>query len=77
MKAYLGNKAIFAKNEEEKVYKVESIQTYDGYDWMHLDLVNVEDEEDTEHEICYFMEENIKECLEANGYTIVENPAGK
>lgn len=77
MRTYLENKVIYASNEEEKIYKVQSIETYDGYNWMHLNLVNVADEEDTEQEICYFMEESVKECLEANGYTIVENPAGK
>lgn len=94
MKAYLGSKAIFVKNDDKLVYKVESMEIYDGYDSLTLNLVLVcgwdyvnpdenniqgwckpdrfiEDVQDVQ-EICYVMEESIKECLEANGYEILE-----
>lgn len=77
MRTYMENKAIRVKNDDGKIYKLKSIETYNGYDWMHINLENVEDEEDTEQVICYFMQESVKECLEWNEYTIVENPAGK
>lgn len=94
MKTYLGSKAIFVKNDDKLVYKVESMEIYDGYDSLRLNLVLVcgwdyvkpdknniqgwckpdrfiEDVQDVQ-EICYVMEESIKECLEANGYEILE-----
>ena len=94
MKAYLEKKTIYAKNEEKLVYKVESIEIYDGYDSLRLNLVLIcgwdyinpdasdkqgwcpankfiEDVQDTQ-EICYIMSESIKECLETNGYEILE-----
>ena len=69
MKAYLENKS-FNVTDGEKIYKVKSIEVYDGYDSLRLNLENVNDPEDTEQEICYIMQENIIECLEANGYEI-------
>lgn len=94
MKTYLGSKAIFVKNDDKLVYKVESMEIYDGYDSLRLNLVLVcgwdyvnpdknniqgwckpdrfiEDVQDVQ-EICYVMEESIKECLKANGYEILE-----
>ena len=41
MKNYFGEKKIYVKNEEGFVYKVESFETYDGYDWFQLNLVLV------------------------------------
>lgn len=69
MKAYLENKS-FNVTDGEKIYKVKSIETYDGYDSLRLNLENVDDPEDTTQEICYIMQESITECLEANGYEI-------
>ena len=69
MKAYLESKS-FNVTDGEKIYKVKSIEVYDGYDSLRLNLENVNDPEDTEQEICYIMQENIIECLEANGYEI-------
>ena len=94
MKTYLESKAIYVKNDDKLVYKVESIETYDGYDSLRLNLVLVcgwdyvnPDENDIQgwcsadrfigdvqdvQEFCYVMEESIKECLEANGYKILD-----
>lgn len=69
MKAYLESKS-FNVTDGEKIYKVKSIEIYDGYDSLRLNLENVDDPEDTEQEICYIMQESITECLEANGYEI-------
>jgi hypothetical protein len=41
MKALLENKAIFVKNEDNLVYKVDSMEIYDGYDSLRLNLVLV------------------------------------
>ena len=94
MKAYLEGKAIFVKNDDKLVYKVESMEIYDGYNSLRLNLVLVcgwdyvnpdmndvqgwckadrfiEDVQDVQ-EICYVMEESVTECLEANGYEILE-----
>ena len=70
MKTYLENKA-FNVTDGEKIYKVKSIEMYDSYDSIRLNLENVNDPEDTEQEICYIMQENIIECLKANGYEII------
>lgn len=94
MKAYLEGKAIFVKNDDKLVYKVESMEIYDGYNSLRLNLVLVsgwdyvnpdmndmqgwcpadrfiEDVQDVQ-EICYIMEESVKECLEANGYEVLK-----
>lgn len=94
MIVYLEKKAIFAKNEDNLVYRLKSMEMYDGYDSLRLNLVLVcgfdyinpdisdeqgwcpankfiEDVQDTQ-EICYIMSESIKECLEVNGYEILE-----
>lgn len=94
MKSYLEGKAIFVKNDDKLVYKVESMEIYDGYNSLRLNLVLVsgwdyvnpdmndmqgwcpadrfnEDVQDVQ-EICYIMEESVKECLEANGYEVLE-----
>lgn len=94
MKAYLEGKAIFVKNDNALVYKVESMEIYDGYNSLRLNLVLVcgwdyinPDENDIqgwckadrfiedvqyEQEICYIMEESVTECLESNGYIILD-----
>jgi hypothetical protein len=94
MIAYLENKAIYVKNDDKLVYKVISMEIYDGYNSLRLNLKLVcgwdyinPDENDVqgwckaenfnedvqdEQEICYIMEESVKECLEANGYEILE-----
>lgn len=71
MKKYMENKNIKAR-KEDKTYLLESIEVYDGIDYMHLNMVNINDQEDTETEICYFLEESVKECLEWNEYEIVK-----
>ena len=71
MKAYLENKSFLVTNGE-KIYKAKSIETYDGYDSIRINLENVEDENDTEQEICYIMSESVTECLNANGYEILD-----
>lgn len=38
MKAYLESKTIFAKNEDNLVYKVNSMEFYDGDDALRLNL---------------------------------------
>lgn len=93
MKSYLGNKAIYVQNEDKLVYKTESIEVYDRYDSLHINLtlvagwdyVNpdmnnihgwcpanrfVEDVQ-TETVIQYFIEESMKESLEANNYEVL------
>ena len=70
MKAYMKEQNIKAE-KNGKIYILESIDTYDGYNTMHLNMVNVEDQEDTTQEICYFVEESVKECLQENDYKIV------
>jgi len=94
MKAYLESKAIFVQDDDKHVYKVESMEIYDGYNSLRLNLVLVcgwdyinpdtsdvqgwckadrfiEDVQDVQ-EICYIMQESVTECLEANGYEILE-----
>ena len=71
MKAYLESKS-FNVTDGEKTYKVKSIEIYDRYDSLRLNLENVNDPEDTIQEICYIMQESITECLEANGYEILD-----
>lgn len=97
MVAYLGDNAIYVKNDDKLVYKVESVEIYDNYNSLRLNLklvcgwdyVNpdyndvqgwcpadrfIEDVQ-SEMEICYFLKESVKECLEDNGYEILEkNP---
>lgn len=58
-------------DKDGKTYILESIEVYDEYNTMHLNMININDSEDIEQEICYFTEESVKECLEANGYKIV------
>lgn len=94
MIAYLEKKAIFVKNEDKLVYKVASMEIYDGYDSLRLNLelvcgwdyVNPDmndvqgwckadrfvDDVQSVQEICYIMTESIKECLESEGYEILE-----
>lgn len=38
MKLYLGNKSLYVQNEDKLVYKTESIEMYDGYDFLHINL---------------------------------------
>ena len=38
MKLYLGNKSLYVQNEDKLVYKTESIEMYDGYDSLHINL---------------------------------------
>ncbi len=71
MRTYL-KKESFNVTDGEKTYKVKSIETYHGYTWAHVNLENVNDEEDTMQEIFYFLKESLEECLEANGYDIIE-----
>lgn len=93
MKSYLGNKALYVINEDKLVYKTESIEAYDGYDSLHINLTLVAgwdyinpdmndiqgwcpanrfiEDVQTETVIQYFMEESMKESLEANDYTIL------
>ena len=71
MLTYL-EKESFNVTDGEKTYKVKSIETYHGYTWAHVNLENVDDEEDTMQEIFYFFKENLEECLKANGYYIIK-----
>lgn len=41
MKTYLGDKTIYVENDIKLIYKVESIEAYDGYDSLHLNLTLV------------------------------------
>ena len=74
MRVYLEESKIYCKNVEGKVYEVKYYEGWDGYESIHLNLVNIHDEEDTETVPCYFMSESVKECLEANEYTIIDKP---
>ena len=99
MKAYLESKKIYVRNDDKMAYEVNSIEIYDGCDYMKLNLVLVAgwdyvnpDDNDiqgyvgadrfvedvqTETENCYFMKESITECLEDNGWIILNgNPLG-
>jgi len=87
MQAYLEDKTFFVNNGDDLIYKVESMEIYDGYDSLRLNLVLVGGQNETgiwlsfysfpedaqfEQEICYIMQESVKECLEANGYEVLE-----
>ena len=95
MTTNLGSKAFYVQTDDKLIYKVSSMEMYDGYnslrlnlelilgwDYIHPDVNNVQgwckadrfnDEVQSAQEICYIMEESITECLEANGYEIIEN----
>ena len=40
-KTYLDSKKIYAKNDNNLIYETQSINTYDGYDWLEINLVLV------------------------------------
>lgn len=83
---YFNQNAIYVKNEDNLIYKVTGFNSYDGYNWIHLNLElyagydegwknpeNFIEDVQSEQVICYIFHEGINECLEANGYEILEN----
>lgn len=92
---YIDHK-VYAKNNENLVYVVESVTSYNnGCDYMQINLKlvagldyinpdesdvqgwcsadNFVDEVQDEYVTQYFVTESMIECLEENGYTIMEH----
>ena len=85
MRAYLENKALYVKNDDNLVYKTATVETWDGYNSLHVGLELVAGQIDgewhpskefdaevqTETIIQYYMTESMKECLESESYEIL------
>ena len=87
MQAYLEDKKFYVDNGEGLVYEVKSMEIYDGYDSLRLNLELVGGLNDAggwlsagrfpedaqyEQEICYIMQESVKKCFQANGYEVLD-----
>ena len=70
MKAYLEDKRVYVRNEDGVLFRVESIEAYDGYDTLHINLTMVDNENESDTVIQYFIKESMIDALEGNGYTI-------
>lgn len=75
---------VFVKNEDGLVYRMYATEMHEMTMYLHLELVAIPNditgwveprEEETEHLVCYILNESIKECLWANDFEIIkENP---
>ena len=86
MRAYLEKKALYVKNDNNLVYKTATVETWDGYNSLHVGLELVagqidgewqpakefDEEVQTETVIQYYMEESMRECLESESYEILD-----
>ena len=68
MKAYQNKETLFKSEENDQLYKIESIQVFDNTGYMQVDLQSVEDENESDYINCYMYLESIIEALEENGY---------